>query len=800
MDEETATVKRRLSEFTSLFDIEKDVEKYPRSHLLNVAQKLREHDWTGKTGVIRNYNLLTFLHIILREYKKATLDNEASLQVDSQNIIALTNKAWLLYRQKRNVFDIMELCDKLDDAMKDRRQVITAKAEKSYAYGCIDFAYYERALEILRHVLVEAAELQAIAPSGDHSLKADICLWKFGEALLEYRRLNLHSHRDARSINLSREKYVEVAILLSSIANSDTDSSNETVQLCRARSFVLLGHVTSSVQRNSRLFPKGTDDIEVLSQFQVLEAVDKALQICPNDPYVLERSGQLYRYQGTLNKAVELLRKAINVRESSFAYHHLALTLKADLENRCRWGRDQPGSERKNTKSAYGSSRNRNRMSTSSDEMRSRSSAQPFMASAFKSPYSIKPLDKDIFKEEIKEISDYLQKAFEFDSNFGALYDKGILFRQQNLEEEALKIFKMIVCHRSEKTSLVTLSSSYEQAGLCMKAMIAECDDRRKGIILQTDMRHFIMRSIEISCLLVAKVPFLNSSWNTLPKLKDFVEGRAESKRSVRSLDFLNEKLSSYGHELQVLSFLKRNYTSTENEMKETNRQADLYMKKRKFDDAILIFSIIFCLPDGYQRVPPETYILAHIEAALESLKVHESFLAYTRIRRALDFAAHKQSVNLSADAPEIEDDGGDENSYCNDIYLLCESDVRGKWELLVKLLRGAHLSVSLSDEVLGPRDATRHVIVVVDSEKGPTAAMLQSLQEIVCASRNSLLGGYLVVKGKAEYKVPDVLDGFPWLEIQMDKMLAEEKWSNDYVYNKTKQLLELLARPRQSS
>lgn len=116
-------------------------------------------EWKYTTGVIRNYNLQTFLYTVLGNFKSATEASENALGIDGQNIVALSNKAWLLLRQKINWLEISKICNKVDALINDPFRVTVAKSEQSYAYGRLGMRHCHTAFKLIREVIEDAEKL-----------------------------------------------------------------------------------------------------------------------------------------------------------------------------------------------------------------------------------------------------------------------------------------------------------------------------------------------------------------------------------------------------------------------------------------------------------------------------------------------------------------------------------------------------------------------------------------------------------------------------------------------------------------
>lgn len=839
-----------------------------------ITKLLADVEWTCSIAITRNYNLLACLYAILGDFINASEYCEKTLKINSKSIIARTNKVWMLLNQQKSFLAIETICAELKELKQHQEHVVLARSEVAYAYSRLGLKYSEKAVGKYKEVLEFA---QTIQPSNTEAWNDAVCLWMFGLALLEQRRLHVCNYAGNEKNDFSKEKYREVTQLLFNVVKYKGDS--QPVKRCKARSYVLIGGMVNNAIHNKSLFPNGAKDL-FLKQDEVNSSnpsqyVKLALDICPDDGYVLERSGRLCRYVNDVDASIQHLRLAITVKETSFAYHHLALALKVRLEQRCwhhnRRGRGRgrvsdSGYQHRGTErflsrgktnefynstgnSHFGFQRRINRgrayrgayhqqpsfsasftnsdmdsvnnhmaglnispnshmlgeekcalqRSTTSDYSQhlpvntstsirnnaSTSSDQRKLKNMIKSPKKVKMIPKDKYKAQFCEIMDHLEVAYRLSLNPGALYDKGLLLRQVGQVQEAANVFVTMFVGKDHECSTMQLLNAYEQAAFCLDELISLCHDLEEKRQMEHDCRRYLKKSIQLSSLVIAKLPCLKNCWEGVPTYKSLLEMKAKTKDNLKELAFLYEQIESYGDAIDVLKELRE--ISDGDDISVIQRQAEIYMKAKQYDDAIISLNLIRCLPNCTDMINKDMYVKAHIESTLEALKKGEQNIAKLNLLSVLTFEASESDIEIDQD-----DDG--EMGY--HVFILCDENVEEKWSHLYDVLEELGLSIAVNNNnVAAGKNAlsgtssvienSRRHIVVLDSEKTPTGLF----KTYICIIR-SLSSGIVVIKGSADIPTPLTLEGLPCVEVDTSRLHVPNKWSDAYVCDTIKTLL----------
>ncbi|KAL3879543.1 hypothetical protein ACJMK2_031837 [Sinanodonta woodiana] len=186
--------QRKLNIFLLKFKCEYDYDEY-------------DHQEEKK----RYYNLMTYLHYHLRNVEEANQYNEKALEIDPESIVALGNKAWILFKEHGNDDDfksVEQILKRVDALCTDRVKLAVAKSEMAYSYARFGLLYYKRAVEIYEHVLNDVK----------CSDNLPVFLWQYGCGLIQGRCLRQNViHHDT-----TYEDTIKCAAsLLSQVANQD---------------------------------------------------------------------------------------------------------------------------------------------------------------------------------------------------------------------------------------------------------------------------------------------------------------------------------------------------------------------------------------------------------------------------------------------------------------------------------------------------------------------------------------------------------------------------------------------------
>ncbi|NWX79418.1 IFIT5 protein, partial [Alca torda] len=265
---------------------------------------------------ITNYNLLSYVcHLkgsneeALRNLQKAEEEAQKNHpdETDWRILVTWGNYAWIYYHMKRYeeaqiyINKVENSCKKLSSTAQWKIQLPEIYAEQGWALLKFGRKYYKRAKDCFETALKNE-------PNNPR--------FNAGYAIVMYRLEDL-SLRQCEEINPSLEP----------------------------------------LKRAVELNPKGTFIMALLAlKLQDLKQADEgeryieeAMQITPDLPYVQRYAAKFYRRKGELDKALEILKKALAVTpKSAFLHHQLALCYKLklyQLKNTTRYPRQEQVNE-----------------------------------------------------------------------------------------------------------------------------------------------------------------------------------------------------------------------------------------------------------------------------------------------------------------------------------------------------------------------------------------------------------------------------------------------------------------------
>ncbi|XP_021353755.1 uncharacterized protein LOC110450522 [Mizuhopecten yessoensis] len=526
------TLKQDLGKFPSTFDF--DSTNLTKDGVKSTIRKLeddRKHTRKLDTEDIQINNFLSYLYFVLGNYKHADAYIEESLQKDPENITANANKARFLLETGKisDVEDIIIKLQKLERREDYYKRKCYAEADLAYAYARSGPWYHQKAVDLYTRVL-EAYPTEYA--------------WKFGLGLALFRQTHRFISQTNAKLNPRENEKTAVhsAELFLTVATESDDPN------LRANAYARLGRAVFNISKNNY-----TNVPDEIMRLQPKEYFEKAVEICPEEPSVLETCGQYARYRGELDTSEKLLRKSLQIKPTCQAYHHLALTLKrrveisrSDAHNKGaynfslgangdrRGGRYKSGSGQKasqNVQGGYGrygssckrDSQNGNRrqkgpsrecMSDKSE--RTRRNLRQMIKSPLKVP--VYPGNK-----HLSEAMELLEKAEELSEYaLNKQYDKGMICRMLGQIEKAVEVFKNIVTKKKHYPTEFLMTNVYEQLGLCLlefsKSVDISPDIQQK---YKKDGQANLLHAVQLQSETVANDPQFKEAWNAYPTLKE---------------------------------------------------------------------------------------------------------------------------------------------------------------------------------------------------------------------------------------------------------------------------------------
>ncbi|XP_045172997.2 uncharacterized protein LOC123534707 [Mercenaria mercenaria] len=758
-----ATLKKHRSSFEVLENLpvnKEDIRKI-KDKLL---KELKSEEYNTDIEYHRTKNLISFLCFVLKDFQEADKYAKEVLESNADNIVALSNKVWFSIRNCSMNQQCKDNLKKLQSLKKNNIACLVAKADIAFTYSRIGIKGYDKAKRLYKDIIDECDGITGNETKVDRKLSTDyFSVWMFGYALVEKRMLNLSNSFNEDELDLSLDNYRRVIKLYCRIISLRQKDSSICVKRFQARSYADVGLLVYNVRKTS---PRAVLEIHLDNADlpkQPEEYIRTALDIFPNDIYVLEKSGQYYRYARNNALSIKYLTKAVETKGTSHAHHHLALSLKRKLDIDVGNIVYEPM------------------------EGQGKRSARKMLP--VKSPLYLKSIDYTENKDVADMILQYLDKSVEIAFNTGAMYDKGLFYRQLGMTGKALESFEYIIKNEDEHSSRMYLANAYEQAGICLRDMFRKRvrSDLRKDI--EQKMKMYLKSSIEISCSFVANVPALKSCWKSASTLESIIEDKED-------LLFLHEKMDRHQEALEVLKELEELAQTQDEYDKILKEKVNKYNTLGLYDDAVIALST---MPNVLDTIGEEMCLQIYVKAGIDALKKGYDRTARYRVQRALEIRNRKKTNEANA-KPNV---ASVEERY--DVFILCntEDEENGKklMDIMIRtgvrttlntdrLLPGTSMTLGMTQEM----KKANHFIIIFDFDADDRRVanrithLMERLQSIVEA-REPGSSSIIVIKAITCDMVPDIFLGYKTINMELHTV-PEDFTKNENACKSVKELI----------
>ncbi|XP_060794839.1 interferon-induced protein with tetratricopeptide repeats 5-like [Neoarius graeffei] len=267
--------------------------------LLNRLEEQLNLDLGGEAGVARAHSYMGFVKYLLGSNTEALSNFERSVELtksrgndcDKLLVVAYGDLAWLYYHMG-NFTECESYLSKLSNIKVKYPSVPYAEVlgEKGWTFLKFSRKYYERAKECFKKAL---------------ELEPEEGEWNAGLAIALYRL-----------------KY----ILQNSAVSNETSSENVIDQLRRAIAMNPDDDVLKVLLALSLTAHKQVSEAE--------SQVEQALESSPEHPHVLRYVAKFLRIQGSVDRSIALLKRALEkVSNVAFIHHQLGLSYKKKIQN-----------------------------------------------------------------------------------------------------------------------------------------------------------------------------------------------------------------------------------------------------------------------------------------------------------------------------------------------------------------------------------------------------------------------------------------------------------------------------------
>ncbi|CAL1531670.1 unnamed protein product, partial [Lymnaea stagnalis] len=263
---------------------------------------------------------------------------------------------------------------------------------------------------------------------------------------------------------------------------------------------------------------------EIFGEVDFPMLVDKALDCCSNDALTLTECGRILRFTN-LESGTYLLERALDIKKHSTTYHQLGMCYERMAKIRAKKNVKMVPRPVEMREMTLGGSRGKNfdknktywkQGSSSLYEATPRCQKQRNCGNFMRSPAKEVHLWKD--DDLVVKALDCYREAIKLsrEGNIPAIYSLGLLLRTCGELDLALKQFNKIIHRMTDQNPVteysITLTSAYEQAGLCLLALAklpGRTDEEMQK--LNEDAETKLMDAVSLSATLANLDPEMKS-------------------------------------------------------------------------------------------------------------------------------------------------------------------------------------------------------------------------------------------------------------------------------------------------
>lgn len=563
-----------LENFPSSFIVDPELYGIAKEKKIKTIIKKLNDDYQtttkSETESVNILNFLSYLYFVLEDKTKALQYCDDSLRRNPDGIIANANKARFLLESGEGVYDVEEIIAKLQELGKREdydKQKCYAEADLAYAYSRAGPLYHDKAAELYIRVVKERPEEYE---------------WRFRLGLTLLRQSHVINSQ-AKDKFESTDRLIEAANHLFTVAENTNDTSLSGKAWSKLGATVF--QLANRADRDAALLPGNLCGLKAETCFE------KAIELSPDEQFVLEICGQFAHYLGNLEDAESFLRKSLKINPTVHAYHHLALTLQAKVEQTKR------------------SCTERERW--------------------FNSPLHVLIEPENTLLQEAVAL---LQEAVGRDKCALLIsYDMGIIYRMLDEPLKAVSVFKEIISRQGYLTSPTLLTNVFEQLGICMMEMsksdVYPRDQREK---CHKNGKSYLHHAVELQADVVAADPDFKKSFNSYSTLKDLLFNKAESCKELAKLHSL---MGDHGDSIDLYNKLKED-TPERMTSDDYIDMLESYIKIRNFDDAVLLLKVLE-LKTCFEEIPQSLKVDVFVAGAFHAFAAENVLMAKQCFRSA---------------------------------------------------------------------------------------------------------------------------------------------------------------------
>ncbi|XP_048742174.2 uncharacterized protein LOC125655750 [Ostrea edulis] len=326
--------------------------------------------------------------------------------------------------------------------------------------------------------------------------------WQFYFAITLRRKSHLYTIQnidDAALIGNTKEAFEKFLKII---------SNNSLVKL-KSRSWCQIGILLHGTPDLARTDPH----LNTYRDLNYITCFKNALKIYPQSYHVLQQYGKHLRYKFMFRESKEMLEKSLEIRETSTAYHHLALTLQKMVLQE-HYEKKKAKLRRNSEPTKVSSAKN----TTDDTECNRKRHRESMLKRKLKSPRWVPQYPEHHLLWEAEQ---HLQKAIKLDVTFHtARHDLGLVQRMLGKSETALKNFRDITHAKTPSRDHFPLLIAYEQQAFCRFDI-----DRKNGDEKESEnAEDALWNALSIISIYIDIYPELKNVCSTIEELRNIVE------------------------------------------------------------------------------------------------------------------------------------------------------------------------------------------------------------------------------------------------------------------------------------
>ncbi|XP_025081268.1 uncharacterized protein LOC112556455 [Pomacea canaliculata] len=578
------TFREKLQEFPNLFQL-KDYSELTMERKQNMLDRLKseiidESNYHTPKEVTCISNLIAFLLFLTKDVEKAVEEtNKVLTSPDNDtNVVALANMAVMTWERGKRVEGekMLKKLQELRNLENFQQKVTDAKGEMAYSYSRMGMTFAALAVDTFEEV-VQSRPL-------DYT-------WKLGLALVLRRFTHINYRMHFRiSSDLTSQRSLRAFDLLLEIRNSDAPEGQ------RAQALVELGmlleqwwnaEMSSVIERAKE---KG---------ITAEKCYEEAVQLAPEDVYVLAKCGKFFKIKNKLDKSREILERAIAIRPTTTAHHYLGNT----FVRMAIWQQKNQSKQfdRKTNITDPSHQELSNRMQRMAvEEPHSSQQANTEATAAYvriiKSPKRLLSMSLDQYVEKaLYHFEESIRLSCK--ENSPAVYDLGLLYVSLGDDDKALDQFYTLINETGSRASPVQIINAHEQSGFLLLKKSSSANDENDKENYASEACRLLQDALQMQCQVVSSlpdtVPNFKTLWPSFYELCNAAKTSSSPDRQMKEMAKLFEMIKNYAECLDVLDEMSKFSPQETVDPEFLEQRLNCYVNLKRYDDALLFLSML---------------------------------------------------------------------------------------------------------------------------------------------------------------------------------------------------------------